>query len=215
MHPQPIGDPDHTDAVVLDLLLTEHPGIWTIDELKRHVGSSPDVEDALTRLRALRLLQPRAGTQAQRPRRNDPNTVANSPMPKDATTAVALAIDPPRGGDRLLLVLDDTSWTIPGATLNPGEPEAQAISRTGHERLGVVVDAHELIGEAERDASDSSHRVRVHRATIHQGVPAVPQPHPGPQYVDWRWADAADLKPAARAGSLAAQVLLRAREVPW
>jgi 8-oxo-dGTP pyrophosphatase MutT (NUDIX family) len=141
---------------------------------------------------------------------------------KIATHSIALAISPAAGGNRVLLVLrpndDETlpsSWTLPAISLEPTEAEPEAIRRAGHEKLGVAVAARGLLGEAETDRSDYSHRMRVHEATIDNGVPKVPQPHKGTQYVDWRWADPAELKPAARAGSLGAQVLLRAREVPW
>lgn len=141
---------------------------------------------------------------------------------KTATHSIALAISPAAGGQRLLLVLrpnDDealpSAWTLPATSLGPTETEPEAIRRAGHEKLGVAVASTAFVGEAETDRSDHSHRMRVHGATIDNGVPKVPQPHKGTQYVDWRWADPAELKPAARAGSLGAQVLLRAREVPW
>ena len=58
MHSQPIGDPsiEDRDSVILDLLLIEHDGIWSIDELKRLVGDAVGVEDALARLTALGLV---------------------------------------------------------------------------------------------------------------------------------------------------------------
>jgi ADP-ribose pyrophosphatase YjhB (NUDIX family) len=139
-----------------------------------------------------------------------------------ATHSIALAIGPRAGGQRILLVLrpaDDVAepseWTLPATTLNPRETEHEAIRRAGHEKLGVAVQAKELLGEAETDDGTASRRMRVHEATIDNGAPRVPQPHGGTQYVDWRWADATELRPAARQGSLAAQILLRAREVPW
>jgi hypothetical protein len=60
MHSQPIGDPSlaerQHDAVILDLLLIEHDGIWSIDELKHQVGDPIGVEDAITRLGTLGLI---------------------------------------------------------------------------------------------------------------------------------------------------------------
>lgn len=141
---------------------------------------------------------------------------------KTATHSVALAISPAAGGPRVLIVLrpaDDETlpsrWILPATSLGPTEAETDAIRRAGHEKLGVAVAPKSLVGEAETDSGDSFQRMRVHAATIDNGVPRVPQPYKGTQYVDWRWADPAELKPAARAGSLGAQVLLRAREVPW
>jgi ADP-ribose pyrophosphatase YjhB (NUDIX family) len=141
---------------------------------------------------------------------------------KTATHSIALAISPAAGGRRVLLVLrpsDDerlpSLWTLPAASLTPAETEGEAIRRAGHEKLGVAIVTTSLVGEAETDRGDHSRRMRVHAATIDNGVPRVPQPHAGTQYLDWRWADATELKPAAKAGSLGAQVLLRALEVRW
>lgn len=52
----PIRDDAFWDATVLDLLLEEHPGVWSVDELKRLVGDSIAAEDAVTRLAALGLV---------------------------------------------------------------------------------------------------------------------------------------------------------------
>jgi 8-oxo-dGTP pyrophosphatase MutT (NUDIX family) len=141
---------------------------------------------------------------------------------KTATHSIALAISPAAGGKRVLIVLrpaDDESlpskWALPATSLDPAEAEAEAIRRAGHEKLGVAIAQVGLLGEVETDRGDRFRRMRVHQATIDNGVAKVPQPYNGTQYVDWRWADPAELKPAARAGSLGAQILLRAREVPW
>lgn len=60
MHAQPIGDPTTTDAqhdaVVLDLLLTEHDGLWSTSELQHLVGDAIGVEDSIARLHALGLV---------------------------------------------------------------------------------------------------------------------------------------------------------------
>jgi hypothetical protein len=60
MHGQPIADPqteDGTyDSTVLDLLVIEHDGIWSIDELKLMLGDDTAVDDALARLLGLGLI---------------------------------------------------------------------------------------------------------------------------------------------------------------
>ncbi|HEY6780922.1 MAG TPA: NUDIX domain-containing protein [Thermoleophilaceae bacterium] len=139
---------------------------------------------------------------------------------KTVKHSIALVIT--GGGGRVLMVLrptDDESlpglWGLPAITTVPGEDEDQAVRRAGREKLGVEVLPGTLQGEAETDRSDYALRMRNREATIVRGAPGTPQPHEGTQYVDWRWADPIELKPAARAGSLCCQLLLRAREVPW
>ena len=60
MHTQPIGDPSTTDAqhdaIVLDLLLTDHNGLWSTTELQHQVGDPVAVDDTLDRLHALGLI---------------------------------------------------------------------------------------------------------------------------------------------------------------
>ena len=60
MHQQPMADPvrddAYWDATVLDLLLDEHPGLWSIDDLERLAGDANAVGDAVIRLTALGLV---------------------------------------------------------------------------------------------------------------------------------------------------------------
>jgi hypothetical protein len=60
MHGQPIADPadaDGTyDSTILDLLVIEHDGLWSIDELKRMLGDDTQVDDSLARLHGLGLV---------------------------------------------------------------------------------------------------------------------------------------------------------------
>jgi hypothetical protein len=138
---------------------------------------------------------------------------------KTAKHSVSLVI---KASARVLLVLrpeDDESlpglWGLPAVTLAPGEAEDDAVRRAGREKLGVEVQPGVLVGEAESDRPDYTIRMRDREAKITSGVPSVPQPYAGTQYVDWRWGEVAELKPAARAGSLCCQVLLRARDLTW
>ena len=60
MHTQPIGHPSTADAQldarILDLLVHDHIGLWSIDELQQLMDSPIAVEDSLARLHALGLI---------------------------------------------------------------------------------------------------------------------------------------------------------------
>jgi ADP-ribose pyrophosphatase YjhB (NUDIX family) len=97
-------------------------------------------------------------------------------------------------------------WGLPAVSLAEGETEREALLRAGRDKLGVEVEPLEPIG-TERTAA---HAMRDWGARIAAGEPRVPQAAGGTQYVELRWGDAAELEPAARAGSLCARALLRA-----
>jgi 8-oxo-dGTP diphosphatase len=129
--------------------------------------------------------------------------------------SVSLVIDGPGG---VLLVRrpeDDESlpgiWGLPAASLRPGESERDAVERAGRDKLGVTVEPLQPIGS---EASDRA-VMQDWAARIAAGEPSVPQRGDGTQYVDWRWGDAAELAPAARAGSLCARALLRSLGSSW
>jgi 8-oxo-dGTP pyrophosphatase MutT (NUDIX family) len=138
---------------------------------------------------------------------------------KPRKRSVALAIEGPRG---LLLVRrpeDDESlpgfWGLPAASLVEGESEEDAVRRAGREKLGVDVRPLRPLGEAEADRPGYRIHMRDWATAIESGEPAVPQRGAGTQYADWRWGEPAELAPAARAGSLCSQVLLRDRGLGW
>jgi hypothetical protein len=60
MQGQPIADPAEAngtcDSTVLDLLVLEHDGLWSVDELKRMLGDPTAVDDSLARLHGLGLV---------------------------------------------------------------------------------------------------------------------------------------------------------------
>jgi ADP-ribose pyrophosphatase YjhB (NUDIX family) len=133
--------------------------------------------------------------------------------------SVSLVIEGPGG---VLLVRrpdDDDSlpglWGLPAASLAEGESERDALVRVGSDKLGVEVEPLEPVGEDEADRGDHRIAMRDWSARIVAGQPAVPQSAAGTQYVEWRWADPAELAPAARAGSVCARVLLRALGSSW
>jgi ADP-ribose pyrophosphatase YjhB (NUDIX family) len=138
---------------------------------------------------------------------------------KQRKRSVALVIEGPGG---LLLVRrpeDDESlpgvWGLPAASLAEGESEEDAVRRAGLAKLGVEVCPLRPLGEAEAERPAYDIRMRDWAAVIESGEPAVPQPEAGTQYDDWRWGEPSELAPAARAGSLCCQVLLRHRGLRW
>jgi ADP-ribose pyrophosphatase YjhB (NUDIX family) len=138
---------------------------------------------------------------------------------KPLKRSVSLVIEGPAG---VLLVRrpdDDDSlpglWGLPAASLREGESEREALLRVGRDKLGVVVEPLEPIGEGDAERPDHRIEMRDWAARIAVGEPAVPQPGEGTQYVEWRWGDPRELAPAARAGSVCARVLLSALGSSW
>jgi ADP-ribose pyrophosphatase YjhB (NUDIX family) len=102
-------------------------------------------------------------------------------------------------------------WGLPAASLEQGESEQDAVRRAGRDKLGLEVEPLRPVGsERNRSAAMRDWAVR-----IAAGEPSVPQQAGGTQYVDWRWGDASELAPAARAGSLCARALLRSLGSSW
>jgi ADP-ribose pyrophosphatase YjhB (NUDIX family) len=140
---------------------------------------------------------------------------------KSRKRSISLVIAGPEG-DRLLLVRrppDDESlpgvWGLPAASLADGESEEDAVRRAGRTKLGVDVRPLRVLGEAGVERAGYNHHMCTFEVEVLAGEPAVPQPGGGTQYDAWRWGDTAELEPAARAGSLCSQALLRARGMAW
>jgi ADP-ribose pyrophosphatase YjhB (NUDIX family) len=134
---------------------------------------------------------------------------------KPLKRSVSLVIEGPEG---LLLVRrpdgDESlpgEWGLPAATLRPGESEEDAVRRAGREKLGVEARPLRALGEEAGERPAYRIVMRDWQAEVERGEPAVPQPGEGTQYEALRWGEASDLLPAARHGSLCAQVLLRER----
>jgi 8-oxo-dGTP diphosphatase len=129
--------------------------------------------------------------------------------------SVSLVIE---GPDGLLLVRrpegDESlpgEWGLPAATLRPGEAEEDAVRRAGRDKLGVEVRPVRALGDASGERPAYRILMRDWEVEIVAGEPVVPQPGEGTQYETWRWGTADELLPAARRGSLCAEVLLQAR----
>jgi 8-oxo-dGTP diphosphatase len=136
---------------------------------------------------------------------------------KPLKRSVSLVIEGPQG---LLLVRrpegDESlpgEWGLPAATLRRGEAEEEAVRRAGREKLGVEVRPRRLLGEASGERAEYRIVMRDWEVEIAAGEPVVPQPGEGTRYESLRWGEAAELAPAARRGSLCAQMLLRERRI--
>jgi ADP-ribose pyrophosphatase YjhB (NUDIX family) len=138
---------------------------------------------------------------------------------KPLKRSVSLVIE----GERGLLIVrrpdDDESlpglWGLPAVSLADGESEEEAVTRAGAAKLGTEVRPLGVVGEAQAERGDQRIAMRDWRAELAEGEPQVPQSGPGTQYTALRWGTAADLVPAARAGSLCCRVLLRERGLDW
>jgi ADP-ribose pyrophosphatase YjhB (NUDIX family) len=138
---------------------------------------------------------------------------------KPLKQSISLVIEGPGG---LLLVRrpeDDQDlpglWGLPAASLEEGESEEDAVRRAGRTKLGVEVRPVRPLGETSDERRAYRIRMRDWEAEIVAGRPSVPQAAPGTQYEELRWGEAADLRPAARAGSLCCRVLLDERHLGW
>jgi 8-oxo-dGTP diphosphatase len=106
-------------------------------------------------------------------------------------------------------------WGLPAISLVEGESEEEGVRRAGRQKLGVEVRPVRVLGRTEDERPGYLIEMRDWEAEIVLGEPTVPQPGDGTQYTDLRWGEPADLRPAARAGSLCSRVLLRARGLRW
>lgn len=129
-----------------------------------------------------------------------------------------------RGGARRILAVrrpwDDPElpglWGLPAVSVGGEEDEAEAVQRLGREKLGVRLEPISDLREGTLERSSDLLYMKLYEARIVEGEPAVPQPRTGvTQYVEWRWAAASVLLPAARRGSLCCRLYLRELGEGW
>lgn len=130
--------------------------------------------------------------------------------------AVALATRRPGDPREVLTVRrppDDAElpnlWGLPAGRLHQDESWEDAVRRAGREKLGVRLGIDRELHRGTTERAEYTLEMRLFEVTIAQGRPAVPQPYPEvTQYVDWRWAPADALRPAAEKGSLCSRLYL-------
>lgn len=128
--------------------------------------------------------------------------------------SVALALVDDAG--RLLLVRrppDDAElpdvWGLPAATLAPDESSEDAAQRAARDKLGITIEGLERIAQGSQQRGDTRLDMRLFRARVVAGRPAVPQPNPEvTQYTALQWGDAQALVPGAARGSLCCRLML-------
>lgn len=137
---------------------------------------------------------------------------------KPVKEAISFVIRHPESPERILVVLrppDDPDlpdvWGLPAGSRRPGESWEDAVRRAGIDKLGVRLDVGRELrrGSVERRAYTLT--MRLYEASIAEGEPSVPQPHPEvTQYRTWKWATSDILLPAADLGSLCCRLCLEA-----
>jgi ADP-ribose pyrophosphatase YjhB (NUDIX family) len=130
--------------------------------------------------------------------------------------SIALVVRDPHTAGRVLTVLrpaDDedlpNAWGLPAGSLREGESWEAAVERAAREKLGVRVVAGAVLAEGTKDRASYRLHMRLYEATLAEGEPRLDDPaNPGTRYVDWKWGDAASLRPAAEQGSLCCRLFL-------
>jgi len=123
-----------------------------------------------------------------------------------------LVVQRPPDDDRLPNV-----WGLPAVSLLPGELPEAAVRRIGREKLTTEIEPVRFIGIKSMDRGDHELILMDIEARLVGGEPDVRRaPTERTKYVDQRWTrDPAELRDAARKGSVCSQVLLEARGVSY
>ena len=139
------------------------------------------------------------------------------PVKRSVSVAISHA-----DGERVLIVqrpADDEdlpgAWGLPAASLKDGESWEAAVRRAGREKLGVEIAVGHEMNRGSIERKTYALEMRLFSAQILEGDVDVPQPEPGvTQYQAWRWGDADDLEPGARAGSLCCHLFRTSFQFP-
>lgn len=137
-------------------------------------------------------------------------------MERRVKRSVSIAI-PHENGQQVLIVqrpADDedlpNAWGLPAASLQPGETWADAAQRAGRDKLGVALQLGSEINRGSIERTGYTLEMRLFEACIVAGELGIPQETMDvTRYQEWRWGNAADLEPAAAAGSLCCRLYRR------
>ncbi|MFI6448806.1 NUDIX domain-containing protein [Kitasatospora sp. NPDC050543] len=93
-------------------------------------------------------------------------------MPADRVD-VAYVLISDSGGENVLLVRNEDSWSLPGGRREPGETLAEAAEREAKEEAGVVVEARRIVDVSERIADELHDVFTVFSAQLLSGEPTA------------------------------------------
>lgn len=105
-------------------------------------------------------------------------------------------------------------WGLPAGSLRVEENEQALLRRIGRDKLGVELDPLGALAEGAVDRAGYRLVMRLHRAVIREGSPAVPRSAPEvTQYSEWAWKHPRELADGVSRGSLCCRLGLElARE---
>lgn len=136
--------------------------------------------------------------------------------PRPIKRSISFAIHRPDDPGQVLVVRrppDDDElpglWGLPAGSLRDDESWADAVRRSGREKLGVELEIGAELNHGTTPRDGYTLEMKLFEAVITDGEPRVPRSYPDvTQYADWRWARAAALIPAAGRGSLCCRLYL-------